>query len=257
MRFHVIAAIAAQWLLLYYATLMITGAGPMTKPFSRLFAITSAVCAAGLLWSGTAHAHPHVWSDMRSDLVLDDQGRAVAINVEWIFDEGYTEAATEGMDADRDGIYTPAELHPVATENIQALKEFRYFVQARSGGKDVPYADVTEYGHRINDQGRLHMIFVVPFAAPVDLTKADFTYKIYDPDFFIAYEFVKEKSVAAIGDLPKGCTISIGTVAFDEQAQQTKEMLADKPADWQPEQPTDFGALFAQPVNVTCKPPAS
>lgn len=194
---------------------------------------------------------------MRSDLVLDEQGRAVAINVEWIFDEGYTQAAIEGMDADGDGIYTSAELHPVVTENIKALKEFRYFVQAKSGGKDIPYADVTEYMQRINDQGRLHMIFVVPFEQPVDLTAAPFTYSIYDPDFFIAYDFVKEKAVAAIGPLPKGCTISVGTVAFDEQVQQTKEMLADKPADWQPEQPTDFGSLFAQPVNVTCKQPAS
>ena len=42
-----------------------------------------------------------------------------------------------------------------------------------------------------------------------------------------------------------------------EQAQQTKQMLADKPVDWQPEQPTDFGSLFAQKVTLTCKPAAS
>ena len=229
----------------------------MTGYLTRLFALPLAVVAASPFLTAPAAAHPHVWSDMRSDLVLDEQGRAVAINVEWIFDTGSTEAATEGMDADGDGIYTPAELHPVATENINALKEFRYFVQARTGGQDIAYADVTEYGHRINDEGRLHMIFVVPFAEPVDITAAEFTYSIYDPDFFIAYDFVKENAVAAIGPLPQNCTISIGTVAFDEQVQQTKEMLAQKPPDWQPEQPTDFGSLFAQPVNVTCKPQAS
>jgi ABC-type uncharacterized transport system substrate-binding protein len=255
MRFHVIARFEHYLLREFRGRFNQIRA--MMKLLAKPVASTMAVCAAGLLWSGAAQAHPHVWSDMRSDLVLDDQGRAVAINVEWIFDEGYTQAAIEGMDADGDGIYTPAELHPVATENINALKEFRYFVQAQANSKDVPYADVTEYGQRINDQGRLHMIFVVPFASPVDLTATQFNYSIYDPDFFIAYEFVKENPVAAIGDLPKGCTISVGTVAFDEQVEQTKNMLADKPVDWQPEQPTDFGAMFAQPVSVTCKPPAS
>jgi ABC-type uncharacterized transport system substrate-binding protein len=85
----------------------------------------------------TVQAHPHVWSDMRSDVVLNEKGEAVAINVEWIFDEGYTAAAIEGMDANGDGIYTSVELHPVVTENIAALKEFRYFVQAKAAGKDI------------------------------------------------------------------------------------------------------------------------
>ena len=30
-------------------------------------------------------------------------------------------------------------------------------------------------------------------------------------------------------------------------------MLSDKPADWKPENNEDFGALFAQPVSVSCK----
>jgi ABC-type uncharacterized transport system substrate-binding protein len=152
---------------------------------------------------------------------LNDKGEAVAINVEWIFDEGYTAAAIEGMDANGDGIYTSVELHPVVTENIAALKEFRYFVQAKAAGKDIEYGDVTEYLQRINDQGRLQMIFVVPFAKPVNIKTTELTYQIYDPDFFIAYEFVKERPVAVIGDMPKGCSASVGNVEFDEQVEQT------------------------------------
>lgn len=229
----------------------------MMKKHARACTIVLASAAAALLPAATVQAHPHVWSDMRSDVVLNEKGEAVAINVEWIFDEGYTAAAIEGMDANGDGIYTSVELHPVVTENIAALKEFRYFVQAKAAGKDIEYADVTEYLQRINDQGRLQMIFVVPFAKPVNIKTTELTYQIYDPDFFIAYEFVKERPVAVIGDMPKGCSASVGNVEFDEQAQQTKEMLADKPADWQPEQPTDFGSLFAQKVTLTCKPAAS
>ena len=229
----------------------------MTVLSKKQIALSSGLIAAAALFSQPVSAHPHVYSDMRSDIILDEHGRAIAVHVEWIFDPGYTEAATEGMDADKDGIYTAAELQPVVTENINALKEYRYFMAAKANGKDIPYADVTEYGQRINDQGRLSMTFVVPFATPVDLTTADFTYKIYDPDFFIAYDYIKGETVTAIGNLPKGCVINVGTVAFDESIEQTKKELADKPADWQPEQPQDFGSLFAQPVSVSCKPAAS
>ncbi len=220
-------------------------------------ALASSLVVTATLFSHTVSAHPHVYSDMRTDIILDEQGRATAIHVEWIFDQGYTEAATEGMDADKDGVYTSAELQPVVTENIAALKEYRYFVAATANGTDIAYADVTEYGQRINDQGRLSMTFVVPFATPVDLTTGEFTYKVYDPDFFIAYDYIKGETVTAIGDLPKGCAINVGTVAFDENMEQTKQQLADKPADWQPDQPQDFGSLFAQPVSVSCTPAAS
>jgi len=229
----------------------------MTFLSRRQIVLSSGLVVAAVLFSQPVSAHPHVYSDLRSDIILDEQGRAISIHVEWIFDEGYTEAATEGMDADRDGVFTSAELQPVVTENINALKEYRYFVAAKANGKDIAYSDVTEYGQRINDQGRLSMTFVVPFATPVDLTTAEFTYKIYDPDFFIAYDYIKGETVTAIGNLPKGCVINVGTVAFDENMEETKKQLADKPADWQPDQPQDFGSLFAQPVSVSCKQAAS
>lgn len=229
----------------------------MTNLSKQRIALSSGLIAALSFFAQPASAHPHVFADLRSDIILDEQGRATSIHVEWIFDDGYTAAATEGMDADNDGVFTSSELHPVVTENIRALKEYRYFVAARANGKDIPYADVTEYGQRINDQGRLSMTFVVPFAAPVDLTTARFSYKIYDPDFFIAYDYIKGETVVAIGNLPKGCVINVGTVAFDEKMEETKQQLAEKPADWQPEQPQDFGSLFAQPVSVSCKHAAS
>ena len=66
------------------------------------------------------------------------------------------------------------------------------------------------------------MTFVVPFATPVDLPTGQFTYKVYDPDFFIAYDYIKGETVTAIGNLPKGCAIHVGAVAFDESIEQTK-----------------------------------
>jgi hypothetical protein len=38
----------------------------------------------------------------------------------------------------------------------------------------------------------------------------------------------------------------------NEEIDKTRETLADKPQDWKPEQPTDFGAMFAQPLIIKC-----
>jgi ABC-type uncharacterized transport system substrate-binding protein len=85
--------------------------------------------------SAPALSHPHAWIETRSDVVFDDDGRITAINVEWVFDQWYSELAVEGLDTNNDGYYSAGELHPLARENLIALKDYGYFVYARSGGE--------------------------------------------------------------------------------------------------------------------------
>jgi ABC-type uncharacterized transport system substrate-binding protein len=95
-------------------------------------------CAAALACvalGSPALAHPHAWIETRSDVVFDDEGRIAAINVEWDFDQGYSEMAVEGLDENGDGFYSAGELHPLARENLIALKDYDYFVKARAGAR--------------------------------------------------------------------------------------------------------------------------
>ncbi len=62
-----------------------------------------AVCA-----STSAFAHPHVWIDMRSDIVFTDDGLIKGINLEWTFDDDYTKMALDGLDSNGDGVYSQA-----------------------------------------------------------------------------------------------------------------------------------------------------
>ena len=207
--------------------------------------------AAGLA-AGPAHAHPHVVADMLSDVVFDDTGRIVAINVEWTFDNAYSELAVDGLDTDKDGLYSASELEPLVRENIAALKEYDYFVYAAVDGRKPAFGEVTEYGQILGDDNRLRMHFAVPLAEPVDPRAARFEYRIYDPDFYIAFDFLGDRPVEALGAIPAGCAVAVGAMAFDQQVEETRQMLADKPPDWQPEAPTDFGSLFSRPVSVDC-----
>ncbi len=208
------------------------------------------------LASAPAAAHPHVVIEAWSDVVVNDAGLIEAVYVEWAFDENYSEIAIEGLDANGDGHYSAAELDVLTRENIAALKEYSYFTYAKADGGTVAYGEITEATQVLTGK-TLKLHFRVPLKAPVDPKKQKFSYKIYDPSFYIAIDYSKTRPVNVIGTLPQGCTVELGEIAADQQTDETRQMLSTKGTDWQPDENEDFGALFAQPVDVVCKPKTS
>lgn len=212
--------------------------------------LTSAVLALSCIRG--ADAHPHVWIEMRSDVVFNDKGLIQGLNVTWTFDDAYTELALEGLDTDGDGVYSQAEIEPLTKENMASLKDYEYFTVLRFNGQKLEQADVTEYG-QIWSNGKLSLHFQVPLKTPVDPAKGEFVAKVYDPDFFIAIDYVKDDPVTVIGNMPKQCALSVKPVPTGEEIEATQQMLATKGTDWKPENNEDFGAMFAQPVTIECK----
>jgi ABC-type uncharacterized transport system substrate-binding protein len=95
------------------------------------------------LLSAAAVAHPHVWVDAASELVYDDQGRLTAVRHHWLFDEEFSAYALQGLDTDRDGKYSAAELKPLAKENVESLKDFGYFTDLSVGDYGAAFAPPT------------------------------------------------------------------------------------------------------------------
>jgi len=214
-------------------------------------AVTAALLAS-LAAASPAVAHPHVWIEMRSDVVFNDQGQITAMNLMWTFDDAYAQMALDGLDANGDGVYSPSELDPLTKENIASLKDYGFFTVMRYNGQKQELGEVTQYGQIwSNDKLQLHM--QVPLKAPVDPTKGEFIAKVYDPDFFIAMDYAKDEPVTVIGTMPKGCEMTVKPVPTDAEIEQTRAMLSTKGPEWKPENDEDFGALFAQPVIVSCK----
>ena len=209
----------------------------------------------GLVLTGTtvtAQAHPHVWIEARSDVVFDERGLIVAVNHEWTMDEAYSEMATDGLDTDGDGLYSPQELEPLTKENIQSLKEYNYFTQMKSDSEEVAFGDVVEAG-QLWSRKRLSLHFQMPLKEPVDPTKSKIYYRIYDPEFFISIEFPGKEAITALGGKPPGCTVELRDVVSNEETEQTRAMLATKGTDWQPPPEEEFGDMFAQPIVINCK----
>ena len=205
------------------------------------------------LLAGPALAHPHVWTEMRSTLMVNGENLITGISVEWTFDEGYSGFALEGLDLNKDGTYDAEEIRPLTEENIGSLKESVYFGFLRQSEHLLKHGPVTEYAQTHKD-GRLTLFFVLPLEAPVDPRKGVFDYKIYDPDFFIAFDYQKTDPVDVEGTLPAGCTSELKPPLTDDELAQKRDFLATKDLNWQNDTGEDFGSIFAQPVVVTCGP---
>lgn len=215
--------------------------------------IRAATLITGLVTcSSAALAHPHVWVDMQSTIVFTDEGLIKGVDVEWTFDDAYAQVALDGLDVNKDGFYSQAELAPLTRENIDSLKSYEYFTVMRANGEQLKIADVTDAG-QIYSSDKLSLHFQVPLATPLDPRKSKFMLKVYDPEFFIDFEYPKQDGADVSGNMPRQCTLDVKPVPTDAELEQTRLMLSTKGKDWKPENNEDFGAAFAQAVSIDCK----
>lgn len=213
----------------------------------RLFGFFLFVCAGAT----AASAHPHVWTDIRTSIMTNPEGLITGIRMEWTFDEGYTNFALEGLDTNGDGTFGPDEIKPLTDENIANLAESDYFGFMRQDEKLLKHGKVTDYT-QIYESGRLTLAFVFPLETPVDPRKGVFDYKVYDPDYFIDFAYMKDDPVELEGALPPGCKWELKPLLSDEELETKRNFLAQQPMDWVNQTGEDFGSLFARPVVVTC-----
>ncbi len=199
----------------------------------------------------TAVAHPHLFATVETTVMTTPQGLISGLRIRWNFDETYTQFSLEGLDLNNDGTFSNEEILPLTKENISSLVESKYFTKALQNGQELPQAAVTVYGQDMIDS-KLSLWFELPFATPVDPKAGVFEARIYDPDFFIGFDYMPEKPPVLEGTLAIGCVMALKPLPTTEELDQTRDMLSDKPQDWKPEQPTDFGSMFAQPLTVSC-----
>lgn len=213
----------------------------------------AAICAGTMLAAtAPAAAHPHVWIEMRSDIVFNDQGLITGINLMWTFDNAYAQMALDGLDTDKDGVYSQAELEPLTKENLESLKDYDFFTVLRFNGEKQEFAPIVESG-QIYSNNKLQLHFQLPLKTPVDPVKGEFVAKVYDPEFYIAIDYVKDDPVTVVGSMPKNCQLIVKPLPTDAEVEATRDMLATKGKDWKPETAEDFGAIFAQPVTIQCQ----
>jgi ABC-type uncharacterized transport system substrate-binding protein len=221
-----------------------------------LVRIASLLIAASLwLLAGVsgAWAHPHVWADMRSQLVVAEDGTITGVRVEWTLDKAYAKDALDGFPTQPDRNYAPEELVRLTEENLKALSDYNYFVVFRYNG-EVQKNGVAKDGiqtYNVKD-GRLTLTFTVPLLTPLDPKAGEVKLKVYDPEFFIDFEYVRERPLLISRTLAEGCKAKLLPPPSDASIEQTRQVLSTKGRDWKPENNEDFGGMFAQAAIVEC-----
>ena len=182
--------------------------------------LAAVALVAGLAGSaGRALAHPHVWVTA-SATVLYDHNAITGLQQAWTFDEFYTQQAIEGLDKNGDGKYDRQELQELAQVNIDGLKEFAYFTNAKLGADDLKFKPPVDYWLDYTDKGVLTLHFTLPLEKPVPADAVGFAFSVSDPSYFIAFDLAKDDPVKLGPGAPPGCATTISDPSEDDADSQ-------------------------------------
>lgn len=200
-----------------------------------------------LAWTAllsSAFAHPHVKVMVRTELLMDEQSRLVAVKHQWTFDEGYTAFATQGLDTNKDGIFSVEELAPLAKINAEALQEHGFFTFLKMDAAQPALGAARDY--RLDyDKGRVTLTFTLPLREPVSVQGKTLRAEVYDPTFYVA--FLLEENDAA-KQLGSRCLVEAKRAKGLEEAERTlTEAFFERMGEME-----NFGRRFANTVLVHC-----
>lgn len=160
-----------------------------------------------VLFSGfpsRAEAHPHAWIDIKVRVLFDEMHRAYAIEQEWLFDDLYSNFVTAGTDLDGDGRPDQDALETVMKENIENLREYKYFTHVKSGEMAIQTSQAIDVTTRMHEK-RLQMSFTVPFTEPVSVNDMPLQYQVYDPTYYIEMVHAEVEDAVVLVGAPKDC----------------------------------------------------
>lgn len=209
---------------------------------ARWFAVLGLLIAGAAIAPNDAQAHPHAWIDLRSTVVLDDQGRIRALEEYWFFDEYYTAYIAEGL-SNGDGSSFLTEL---ARTNLDQLAEYGYFTDVRYDDERIGTGPVEQFETGLRDQ-RLWLQFELPLAKPLDPRQGKVTFAIYDPTYYIEMLYLEGEPIA-FRPIDDRCSAEIVPPDPSFEAVSLASALDQTQSGGD-----GLGALFAETVVVSCQ----
>lgn len=187
-------------------------------------------------------AHPHAWIDLRTAVIVDKEGRVIAVEQEWLVDPLYSTLLIEDLDAT-----TATALRTHSAEMLGRLKAHSYFTELRVDGEIQPPGEVREFSSELRSN-RYWLRFVLPLSTPIDPTAQTLTYAVFDPTYYIEILHLEKHVIEFLGAEPGRCVARIDSPKPTADAM----MRAGSPAvDASPD--SSLGALFAERVDVGCE----
>ncbi len=199
--------------------------------------------------AGAAAAHPHVFVTSRSELIFGADGKLSGVRHAWTFDDMFSSMAVQGLDTNGDGKYSREELAPLAETNVTSLHEYKFFTFAKAGEKKLVFGQPVDYFAESGADGRVTLHFTLPVKEGAAEKGRPFRVEVYDPSYFVAFEFAKEHP-AKLTSAPANCGVELERPPAPDAGQQQKLSEAYfsglSPG-------ANFGAQFSNTLLVTCK----
>lgn len=204
------------------------------------------LCLAVLIQAQAAQAHPHEWIDVRSVPVFNAAGQIEAIREHWLFDIYYTALSIPDFDANHNKVLDPDELLYLAQDNLRNLSDYSYFTFVDAGPEATGFEAFEDVGSRM-EQGRIGMDFTLVLESPVDPRSVGFSYRIYDPSYYVSMIHEKDGGVRLEGAEHSGC-------AYELQRPEPNAVWVSlaQSLDKNATAPDDLGKYFAERVAIAC-----
>jgi ABC-type uncharacterized transport system substrate-binding protein len=219
--------------------------GPMTL---RNICLVLAALASLVLAVAPASAHPHVWVTVKSEILYAPDGTITGVRHAWTFDDMFSIFATQGLEAKKKGEFTREELAPLAKVNVESLKEYDFFTNARLDGKKIEFNEPSSGYYLVFDPKEtvLTLHFELPLKAPAK--GKDLSIEVFDREFFVDFSLA-EKDPAKLVGAPEQCKLTIGKPA--EMGAALSQQLSQLGPD-QRNSGIAIGDEFANKIAVKC-----
>lgn len=157
-------------------------------------AIAAAAVIAFLTMVPTAGStHPHVWVSALAFLGFED-GRLAKIRMQWAFDEFFSAVLYEDFDRNKNGAFEPKEVEAMRQGAFTGLSEVGFFTDLRIDGQQVAWDGAEDFGIAVSADGSVvSYSFTLTLPEPVDLVTQPVTLSVYDPEYYVAVDFIEDR----------------------------------------------------------------
>lgn len=192
----------------------------------------------------SADAHPHMWIDLRSQIVMQGDGQVSAIYQEWLFDDFFSTALIEEAAQNPEGVGVGiiAEVQRIV-DNLQA---YDYFTLVSVDDANVRLGVIESFKAELREN-RIWISFSVPVSDHINVQTQTLSYAIFDPTYYIEMYHFENETVAFSGDAPEGCKASI---IPPNPSNEAIALSRSSSLDAKPD--SSIGRLFAETVIVNC-----
>ena len=192
----------------------------------------------------TAEAHPHMWIDLKSEIIIQDQTMVSAIYQEWLFDDFFSASLIEEASQNPKG--HKVGMKAVVAEILDNLGPHDYFTLINVDGEKVSSNSIKSFEVDVREN-RVWISFSLPISRDVDITAQALSYSIFDPTFYIEMLHFEGETVSFVGDVPSSCSTKI-----KQPNPSTEAVLLSRSPDLDKVPDQSIGELFAETVVVNC-----